>query len=144
MFPAGSRAAVMENQSLFRREPLEKLFSLLSPAELSAQIKHGWQNTKKHIWSVSITLRWRHSVIGCPNQSDRRSLPSHQMGQEDQHLLGDLLDPLVPQDHLLLEVLVIQSLPGHHREYKAHTLDVLPLKHDAEDPLLTLGVNTHT
>lgn len=45
----------------------------------------------------------------------KRSLPSHHLGQEDQHLLGDLSDPLVPRDHLLLWVLLVQALPGKHR-----------------------------
>lgn len=51
----------------------------------------------------------------------KMNLPSHQLGQEDLHLLGDLSDPLVPPDHLLLWVLLIQALPGKISMHKAHT-----------------------
>lgn len=83
-----------------------------------------------------------YQCFGCPIQTGKRSLPSHQMGQEDQHLLGDLSDPLVPLDHLLLWVPLIQALPGNNSTYKSTYMTCPTPERDALDPLSALGLHT--
>ena len=53
-------------------------------------------------------------VVGA--EPAKRSLPSHQLAQEDQNLPGDLSDPSAPPGHLLLWVLLVRALPVETQE----------------------------